>query len=197
MLLHLLVPKAQRQRSNAIDDLQHTDIRKKTLVARFEVVPLQVSCPCMTYSGQPKPNHPLNLQNDVNTRTWRADDHMFVHFFRHSKNELTGLNCNNNNQIARSSPGLPRKDAGLMNVKGHDNGSGSGASSGSAAGSPLYPTNSGTNGDAGAVAGEPNPFMDDGSTGIPLGLSRLGREDLEVGSHYEQGEGGGSYHFVC
>lgn len=82
--------------------------------------------------------------------------------------------------VFRSSPGLSRKDAGLMSAKYVRNGSG--ASSGSAAPSPLYPTPTvATNGDAGATGAKPSPLVEDAHAGIPLGLSKLDREDLEVG----------------
>ncbi len=89
------------------------------------------------------------------------------------------------NQHPRSSPGLSRKDAGLENVKGSGSRNGRGASSGSATPAPLYPTtNDGGGGsevEAAAIGRGANPIMGDGSEGIPLGLSKLGREDLEVG----------------
>lgn len=58
----------------------------------------------------------------------------------------------------------------------------SGASLSSAAPSPLYPNTNATNGDAGAAGDRPGPLARDGSAGIPLGLSKLDREDLEVGN---------------
>eukprot|EP00903_Cladosiphon_okamuranus_P015600 g14405.t1 len=75
----------------------------------------------------------------------------------------------------RSSPGLSRKEAGLVSVKG-----GSGASSSSAAPSPLNPKSTATNDDAGATGGQAGPLAGDGHAGIPLGLSKLDREGLEL-----------------
>jgi len=71
-----------------------------------------------------------------------------------------------------------------MNVKASGSRNGRGTSSGSAAPAPLNPATNGggggTNVEVGAIGGGANPIMADGSEGIPLGLSKLGREDLEV-----------------
>lgn len=80
-----------------------------------------------------------------------------------------------------------------MNVKGGGGRNGRGASSGSAAPAPVHPAanvgDGGANGEAAAVRRGGNPIMSDGSEGIPLGLSKLGREDLEVGKSRNGGGG--------
>lgn len=85
--------------------------------------------------------------------------------------------------VIRSSPGLSRKDAGLMTVKDARNGGGASSTSGTP--SPLYPNSTTTTGDAGATASatgdKPNLLVGDVHEGIPLGLSKLDRDDLEVG----------------
>lgn len=77
---------------------------------------------------------------------------------------------------SRSSPGLSRKEIGIMSAQGGD-----GAPSGSMAPSPLYPNTNAKNGDAGGIGDKPGPLEGDGHEGIPLGLSKLAREELEVG----------------
>ncbi|CAN0091629.1 unnamed protein product, partial [Ectocarpus fasciculatus] len=78
----------------------------------------------------------------------------------------------------KSSPGLSRKEAAL------ENSNNSNYSSGAVV--PLYPAttavtaNDGVDGCGGSGGGEANGLLEDHGADIPLGLSKLDREDLEV-----------------